>query len=92
MPNTSTSKNGLTAFGSDSVALLPAGREVSDQWNVRALPSTSDEPLPSRVMRSVTRAVASSPASATGGEFSVKTETVSASLSTVPSLTMSCST
>jgi hypothetical protein len=69
--------------------LLPAGRDVNDQRNVSAFPSTSDDAPPFNVTRCPTRVVASGPALATGAEFAVDTSTTSGSLSRKPSLTLS---
>ena len=65
----STTKVGMTAAGSDSIAVLPTGTAVKDQKKLSRSPSTSLEPLPSSVTVSPTRTVWSGPASATGGAF-----------------------
>ena len=88
----STVKVGMTALLSESAAALPLGRETKDQLYVSASPSTSLEALPSRATVSPTNATWFAPAFATGGVFAVLITTVSAVLSTLPSLTMSCAT
>ena len=72
---------GITAEASDKDALLLVGLASNVQLKVRASPSTSEEPLPSKVTVSVTKGVWPGPASATGGEFNVSICTVSGRLS-----------
>ena len=48
-PAWSASKVGITAVGSDSTAVLPAGTDVNDHEKVSGSPSTSLDPLPSSV-------------------------------------------
>ena len=78
----------MTTVWSDSTALLPAGLLTIDQRYVIGLRSGSEEPLPSRFTKLPRGTVCGGPALATGGEFSVEMVTVTAGLSTVPSLTI----
>ena len=88
-PATSARKVGLTAFGLDKTAVLPAGREVNDQLNVSESWSTSLEALPSNCTVLPRLTFWSGPALATGREFTVLIVTVSGALLMVPSFTIS---
>ena len=83
-------KVGLIAPGSLRLAVLPAGRVMRDHLKSKASPSTSVEPLPSRVTTRPTGADWSGPALATGGELRVEMVTLAGALLILPSLTMSC--
>ena len=48
VPDRSATNVGFTTAASESAATLPAGRAISDQLYVRALPSTSLDALPFR--------------------------------------------
>ena len=53
-PDTSSTRVGVTAVGLIKTAELPVGADTIVHWYVRALPSTSDEAEPSRVIVSPT--------------------------------------
>ncbi len=91
-PERSATKLGVAVSAPFNVALLPAGVVVSDQKKVSGSPFASLEPVPSRLTVAPCVTVWSGPAFATGRVLLVLMTTVSAALSTKPSLTMSCAT
>src|SRR5262249_52876221 len=88
----STTNVGCTVVGFVRVAALPVGTTVKAQRKVSGSPSTSLDALPSSVTVVPTTTVWGGRAWATGGELVVEIVTVVGVLSTVPSLTMSCTT
>ncbi len=79
----------MTMLGSERVAVLPAGAEISAQRCVNGSLSASVEPEPSSCTNVALATVWSGPAAATGRLLSVVTVTVSGAPSEVPSLTIS---